>query len=120
MVMDTWQPFGVELHASGDACPNELDSGDLSAQASKDGRTIVVRLLNAGTWARNYTLNVGSGNMTASSVTAQTISNANLSLTNTPSEPDAVIPAPQKQLSTKLPVVFELPAQSVTMIVVKL
>ena len=121
--------MAINITATGSeagACPAETDPGAMSAQASRDGQAVVVRLLNEG-GARNYTLDinfesaVGSdGNVAgpratarAATVTAQTIAHADPTMTNTPSEPVAVVPGPPEQLSG-LPVAFEAPANSVT------
>ena len=143
MYWDTWQPNGVAVITNSSAsCPQA--GVDFSAQASDDGKTVVLRLLNSnGEQSVNYTIDVhggtsssggggggvgssrdggkasvGSNRIVVSSITSQTMHNPNLAASNTPSEPEAVVPGPLQSLGNSLPVAFSAPPNSVAVIVV--
>ena len=90
---------------------------DLSAQASEDGKKVVVRILNAATAAVRYVVDVGGGFGATATVEAQSISHPDLKATNTPSNPEAVAPSPARSLGG-LPAAVSVPPNSVTIVVV--
>merc|ERR1712110_1161923 len=87
LTAQTRQPLAVEVVAQGPGCPDDRPgSGMLSAQASEDGRTVVVRVVNPGP-PRNISVQVNfSGLAAVQSVAATSIGGA-LHATNTPSRP---------------------------------
>ena len=122
MTWATRQPFGVEIRSNGSAACG-VPGVDFSAQASESGDTVVVRLLNANAVSTaHYSLDValrGGGGRGRLAVRARTIGGvADLTASNTPARPNAIVPRLLPLPGDRMPVPIALPANSYTVVTV--
>jgi alpha-L-arabinofuranosidase len=88
MIAKTWLPLAADFAVSGN-CSRRLRVGDVSAQASADGRRAVVRVLNRADAPADLSVSMGL----ASSVQYSTIAGPDLQASNTPADPEKVVPS---------------------------
>lgn len=93
MVSETWQPLAVNFTAS-EGC-GAMPEGAVSAQASPDGRTVVVRLVNPAAERRAFAVDVAG----AGAMTVQYIASADLHGANTPASPSRIAPSARQPLA---------------------
>ena len=89
LVHDTWLPNACAVEVDG--ATNRVE-GRASAQISDDGKRIVVRYVNQSPVAETLTLNI-TGFVVASSCQLWTYQSDDLTMANTPSEPQMLIPS---------------------------
>lgn len=88
MIAKTWQPWAVAYEIQNCSLLGP-DEGFVSAQASRDGRSIVVRLVNSAQHSQNVSVSMGK----PAEVRMTMLTSLDAKASNTPAEPSKVKPS---------------------------
>jgi len=109
MVSSSWQPVARNFVTAGNCTGSSF--GSVSVQASDDGHTLVIRLVNELPHDRQFRVDVGR----SMQMSMTTIASEDLSGVNTPAHPAQIVPSAPQSIQQDV----ILPANSFTVITAK-